>query len=338
MEKFLIIKFSALGDIIHTIPAFSALRKRFPEAEIIWVVKKNGKEILDLVPGIDRLVIDHTREFGKNLRKITLDFFRLYKEFKERNQIALDFQGLMKSGFLAFLSRAEKRIGFHKNNLREPLASVFYTDTLEEIPENNHVIRKNLKLLTVIGIHEEQLEFPLLFPEHLTESVWVKLKNIGYDGRKKLILFNIGANWETKRWAPEKWVLLAKLMKRGDFFPVILWGNEEEKSLALKIHYDTHIPLSPSFSIKEVMGLMREASLLISGDTFALHAACALSVPVVGIYGPTLPQRNGPFNTKARVMVHEIECSFCRKRHCESVECLKNISPSEVAESAFQLL
>jgi len=338
MDNFLIIRLSSLGDIIHTLPAFSALRKNFPEAKISWVVEDKGREILDFVPGVDKIIVAHTEGWRLNKRKFWSEISHLKRELKNENQIVLDFQGLVKSGFLTFLSAAQRRVGFHRKNLREPLAARFYTERLEEIPETIHVISKNLKLLTKIGIQEEKYEFPLALPDELSEEVKAKLRKIGYDEKKKLIIFNVGAAWKTKRWFPEKWVELIEMIKKKDFFSILLWGNEEEKRLASEIHEKTHVPLSPFLSLKEVMALVKESSLLISGDTFALQVACALFRPVVGIFGPSNPRRNGPFGSHDKVVFHEIECSYCYKRTCPSLECLKKITPQEVAELSLQLL
>lgn len=337
MNNLLIIRLSSLGDIIHTLPAFSALRKNFPEAKISWVVEKKGNEILEFVPGIDKVIVVQTG-WRPNTRKFWKELSRLRKEMRNKDQIALDFQGLAKSGFLALLSGARRRIGFHRRNLREPLASLFYTERLEPMPETIHVISKNLKLLKKIGIEEKKYEFPLALPEELREEVRRKLRKIGHDGRKKLLVYNVGAAWQTKRWFAENWVRLTEMMKNKDFFSLILWGNEAEKELAKKIQEKTDIPLSPYLSLKEVMALVRESALLISGDTFALQAACAFSRPVVGIFGPTNPRRNGPYRNKDRVAFHEIECSYCYKRKCQSLECLKKITPEEVANLALQII
>lgn len=339
MDTFLIIRLSSLGDIIHTLPAFSALRKNFTEAKIFWVVEKEGKEILDFVPGIDRIIVSHTGGRRLNSKKFWQEISRLKRELKNENQVTFDFQGLVKSGFLAFLSGAKKRIGFHRKNLREPLARFFYTERLEEIQETVHVINKNLKLLSRIGIKEEKYEFPLILPDELLETVRMKLREKGYDGQKKLVLFNVGAAWETKRWFPERWIELIEIMKKKkEFFSLILWGNEEEKALADTIREKTQIPLSPFLSLKEVIATVKESSLLVSGDTFALQVACAFSRPVVGIFGPTNPRRNGPFYLRDKVAFHEMECSYCYKRACSSLDCLKKITPEEVASMSLQLL
>lgn len=338
MCNFLIIRLSSLGDIIHTLPAFSALRKKFPESSIAWVVEEKGKEILDCVPGIDRIVIAPLKGWSPFTVKFWLQFSRLKKELKTKNQIAIDFQGLVKSAFMAFLSGSKKRLGFNQKNLREPLAGLFYTDRLQEIPETIHIIDKNLKLLTKCGINNTKYEFPLNLPDKLTKGVKDKLQKIGYKTQKKLIVYNVGAAWETKRWFAEKWIELIGMMKKEEFFPLILWGNMEEKALALKINKETHIPLTPYLNLKEVMALIKESSLLISGDTFALQAACALSRPVVGIFGPTNPERNGPFSSNDRVAFHLLECSGCYKRKCSSLDCLKLITPKEVAWLSEQVL
>jgi len=338
MDNFLIIRLSSLGDIIHTLPAFSALRKNFPEANISWVVEAKGREILDFVPGVDKTITAHTGGWRLNRKKFWTEISRLKRELKNENQTALDFQGLAKSGFIAFISGSKKRIGFHRKNLREALAGLFYTERLEEIPETIHVISKNLKLLTRLGIQEEKYEFPLDLPAELSEGVRANLRKIGYDEQKKLVLFNVGAAWETKRWFPEKWVELIEMIQNEKFFPLLLWGNEEEKALAFQVNEKTQVPLSPFFSLKEVMALVKESSLLVSGDTFSLQVACALSRPVVGIFGPSNPRRNGPFSPHDKVAFHEIECSYCYKRKCPTIECLKKITPQEVAALSHKVL
>ena len=338
MDNFLIIRLSSLGDIIHTLPAFSALRKSFPESYISWVVEDKGGEILEFVPGIDKTIVAHTEGWHLHRKKFWTEISRLKRELKNENQIVLDFQGLVKSGFIALISGSKKRIGFHQKNLREPLASLFYTEKLKKIPETIHVISKNLKLLTRIGIQEDKYEFPLSLPAELSERVKAKLQEIGYDEQKKLILFNVGAAWETKRWFPEKWIELIEIMKTKEFFSLLLWGNKEEKALATEVHEKTQIPLAPFFSLKEVMALVKESSLLVSGDTFSLQVAYAFSRPVVGIFGPSNPKRNGPFGPRDKVAFHEIECSNCYKRKCPTLECLKKITPQEVAALSNQLL
>lgn len=323
MEKFLIVRLSSLGDIIHTLPAFSALRRNFPGARIAWVVEKNGSEILDLVPGLDKIIVIDKKNWLGSIKNI-----------KGRDQVALDFQGLVKSGLLSFLSRSRRRIGFHRKNCKEPLASLFYTERLEPLPEEEiHVIAKNLRLLTCLGIKEERFEFPILIPDELGAAIEKKLGEVGLAKGQRLILYNVGAAWETKRWFPEKWSELIGQVRFDDSFPLLLWGNEPEKELALAVKERTGVPLAPFLSIKEVIALVRRASLLVSGDTFALQAACALSVPVVGLFGPTNPRRNGPFLPRDKVVFDQLDCNPCYKTSCSTLDCLHKITSEDAARA-----
>jgi len=327
MDRFLIIRLSSLGDIIHTLPAFAALRRSFPDAKIRWAVEEKGKEILDLVPGIDEVVVVEKNKWLRSAQSI-----------KGRDQTALDFQGLVKSALLAYLSRSRRRVGFSRENLKEPLASVFYTERLSPVPEEEgHVIGKNLKLLEILGIKESRFEFPLRIPDEIIQSVRSKLSAIGRPEKHKVIVYNVGAAWGTKRWFPKKWIELMANVALSDAFPILLWGNEVEKGLAETIAERTGIRVAPSLSIKEVLALLQLASLVISGDTFALQAACALDVPVVALFGPTNPRRNGPFRERDKVIFHERDCSPCYKHECSNPECLQAISVEEVAAAMREL-
>jgi lipopolysaccharide heptosyltransferase I len=338
MARFLIIRLSSLGDIIHTLPAFSIMRKNFPEANITWIVEDKGKEILGLVPGIDKVVTAQVKQHKIGTKYFWKELGCIKAEIREKNQIALDFQGLIKSGFFAFLSGAQKRIGFHRKNLKEPLASMFYNDHLGEISEDAHVVYKNLRLLEALGIQENALDFPLVIPDELTGSVQQKLHPLGYSDQKKLVVLNVGAAWVTKRWYAERWCELADSILSYKLFPILLWGNDMEKILAEEISQKSGVPLSPDLSLQEVIAIISKAGLVVSGDTFALQAACALSRPVVGIFGPTNPRRNGPFDARDKVAFHEFDCSYCYKRKCGDLKCLKAIKSEEVAELCKQVL
>ncbi|MEW5900965.1 MAG: glycosyltransferase family 9 protein [Acidobacteriota bacterium] len=321
MTDFLILRLSSLGDIVHTLPAFSALRRNFPEAKIRWAVEQKGREILDLVPGIDEIIVIGRKKWLK-----------IVKNLRRRDQIVLDFQGLVKSALLAFLSGSKRKIGFHRKNCKEPLASLFYSETPAPFPEEEeHVIAKNLRLLTRLGIREEVFDFPLVLPEEVRRSVESELQALGYRNDQKLILYNVGAAWETKRWFPERWAELIEKTRFSGSFPLLLWGNNEEQNLAQTVKEKTGVALTRFLSVKEVIGLVRAAFLLVSGDTFALQVACALAVPAIALFGPTNPRRNGPFRPTDRSVFTKLECNPCYQRTCPTLECLRAIAVEDVA-------
>lgn len=338
MNNFLIIRLSSLGDIIHSLPAFSALRNHFPEANITWLVEEKGEEILKLVPGIDQVVVTRAKGLKLYSSSFREEISRIKSQIAAEDLTAIDFQGLIKSGLFAWFSKAEKRIGFHRKNLREPLASIFYTKKLGKFSENIHVISKNLKLLELIGIKESKIDFPLRLSKDLLCSIRAKIAKIGYSQDKRLVVINVGAAWESKRWFPDKWSRVIKKIDSEQIFPLLLWGNELEKDLAEEISETTGTALSPALSLTEVVALVHEASLVVSGDTFALQAACALSRPVVGLFGPTTPGRNGPFKDSDKVVFEELDCSHCYKRKCSDLKCMKILKPERVAELCNQAL
>jgi lipopolysaccharide heptosyltransferase I len=316
MERFLIIRTSSLGDIIHTLPAFASLRRARPEADIRWVVGPKGREILDWVQGLDGVIVTGTPGWRKEVRG--------------KDRIALDFQGLLKSGLIALLSRSERRVGFHRTNLRERAAGLFYTDRPSVFPETEHVIRKNIHLLSSLGIEAGAVEFHLHVPESARRAIREILSGLGADQRTKPVLFNVGAAWPTKRWFPDRWAEVIRGTARTGFFPLLLWGSEVEKKIAGEVARQTGVPLVPFLTLQETLALINEASLIVSGDTFALQAACALNIPVVGLFGPTNPGRNGPFRPRDKIVYHEIECSLCYNRSCEKNDCLTAITSEEV--------
>jgi lipopolysaccharide heptosyltransferase I len=327
MDRLLIIRLSSLGDIIHTLPAFSALRSHFPEARIRWAVEDKGKEILDLVSGIDELVVVDKSGWLSGARKI-----------RGRDQSALDFQGLVKSALLAWLSGSRRRVGFARQNLKEPLASLFYTERSSPVPEEEiHVISKNLRLAEVLGIRESRYEFSLRVPDELFRSVQSKLSSLGRRDGSKIVVYNVGAAWKSKRWLAERWAELVARVSLFGAFPVLLWGNEDERKAAESISLKTGVKAVPFLTVKEVVGLLQSASLVVSGDTFALQAACALDIPVVALFGPTNPRRNGPFRERDKVIFHQRSCNPCYKHDCSPLECMDSISVEEVAAAVDEL-
>ena len=318
MDEFLIIRLSSLGDILHTLPAFSVLRKAFPESKISWIVEKSGREILDLVPGIDEIIVRGDKGWLGRIRK--------------RKRTSLDFQGLLKSAVIGRISGARSRFGFSGKNLRESAAAWFYSKSLEEFPEDGHVIDKNIRLLSLVNLKPGggRYEFPLAIPDAAREAVKKALAGLGWAPGRKIIVANVGAAWENKRWPRERWIELLSMTDREGLFHILLWGNAAEREAAQAIGAATGIPAAPFFSIREVMALIAESALLISGDTFALQAACALDVPVVGIFGPTNPARNGPFRPRDKAAGIDLDCRPCYKRSCSTSECINEISAAEV--------
>ncbi|MEW6455091.1 MAG: lipopolysaccharide heptosyltransferase I [Acidobacteriota bacterium] len=331
-KKILIVKLSSLGDIIHTLPSFYLIRKKFPSSRIAWVTEKKGSEILSMVKNLDSIIIADTlnwrkKPFSKNTLKEIRNFF---KKIRNGFDLAVDFQGTVKSSIISYLSGTKIRVGFGNNNLKEPISSIFYNKKLNTISEKIHVIDKNKRLLSLIGINNEKVDS--------LEDIFVQQVEPFNKKDASYIILNVGANWETKRWAPEKFGLLGKRLKEKGLNPVILWGNEMERRLAKRASSIGNIPLVPYMPIKRIIDYIRNADLVVSGDTLALHISSLFSVPSVGIYGPSDPEKNGPFHKNSSVIFKNIPCSFCYKKKCKNLECLKEIQVEEVEKEVLRIL
>jgi heptosyltransferase-1 len=329
--KFLIVKLGALGDIVHAIPVAAALRRAYPTAEIDWLVSAKHRAILDLVPAIDnRLPVnDRTGTEGGATLLASIRQLR-----RRQYDVAIDLQGLLKSAIVSRFSGAARVIGFDRKYARESLASLFYTELhdpggegMYASSEIRHVVHINLGLLTPLGVVAGRPEFPITIPE--SPAAQAMLERTG--GRYALL--NPGAAWPNKRWPPTRLAALSQLLReRYGLSSVILWGpGEQPLADAVVAHSGGAAILSPSTTIADIVALARHAVVMVSGDTGPTHIAAAVGTPLVGIYGPTRPERNGPWLRDDQVVSRAdvCECHHLRQCQCERM-CLLDIEVAEV--------
>jgi len=326
----LIVRLGALGDIVHAIPAAAALRGALPDARIDWLVEGKHRAILDLVTVIDRVVPLEGRSF-----RAWADVVRRARQ--ARYDVAFDFQGLMKSAVLARASGAARVAGFSIWHLREKTARPFYSDTDDAGDDDGgHVIGKNLHLLHLVGIDTSRVEFPIAdVGSRVLDEVRLEI------GPAAFALINPGAAWPNKRWPPSRFGEVAAFLRdvRG-LRSIVLWGPGEQ-ALAQAVVATSHgaARSAPPTKVPDVVALARQASLIVSGDTGPLHIAAAVGTPVVALFGPTSPRRNGPW-APADVSVSRFEpcrCHYERKCHA-AAWCLESIGVAEVTAAIQQRL
>ena len=332
----LIVRLGALGDVVHTIPAAAALRSAFPDARIDWLVDVRHRDMVDLVEGVDRVV--------PLARSTVAGWIEAVKELRRaRYDVALDFQGLMKSAVFARASGASRVIGFSIWHLREKTARPFYSETdnratahAQTDRDAEHVVRKNLRLLETIGVHDDRIVFPLA----RVESPAIAAVQGLVEGRP-FALLNPGAAWPNKRWPPERFGEVATFLRdvRG-LESVVLWGPGEGALARAVVEASmgaAHV--APATTIADLVALSREAALMISGDTGPLHIAAAAGTPVVALFGPTNPGRNGPWspNDVAIARYDACDCHYERRCH-DATWCLGEVSVAEVTAAIQQRL
>jgi heptosyltransferase-1 len=322
--KILIVRLGSLGDIIHAVPAAAAIRRALPQASIDWLVDTRHTDVLDLVPVVDRRMSVNTNSAG-SLARVLGDLRRTGYD------AALDLQGLLKSAALARLSGAARVIGFPADLLRERAARFFYSETAGD--EAPHVIDKNLSMLKAIGVRMPDVEFPLedRSPHVVVEARW----RLGIAEGNRFALLNPGAAWPNKRWPPVYFGEVSReLAKRHNLRSLVLWGpGEEQIAGAVAAASDNTAAVSPPTTIADIVSLTKAAALMISGDTGPMHIAGASGTPLVGVFGPTDPQRNGPWSDDDLVVSRYRSCVCHYQRRCRIPGwCLLDISPREVME------
>jgi lipopolysaccharide heptosyltransferase I len=344
MKRILLVRLGALGDIVHAIPVAAALRRAFPAARIDWLVSAKHRDILDLVPVIDRRLVINDRPSGSPRSKTDdlpgeadrgTSLLGAIRELRKANyDVALDLQGLIKSALLARASGAPRVIGFSTSYARERLARPFYTDVYDpgrggiyDPRETRHVVDINLGLLTTLGISSGPAEFPI---EPVDSAV---ARQVSDRTHGRFALLNPGAAWPNKRWPPARLAEVAiALRDRHGLTSVVLWGpGEEALAQAVVDAANGAAVLSPATTIRDLVALTRGAALMVSGDTGPTHIASAVGTPIVGIYGPTRPARNGPMSPHDVTVSRDAVCQCHHLRQCTRDRmCLLDIEVAEV--------
>jgi lipopolysaccharide heptosyltransferase I len=341
VKRILIVRLSALGDIVHALPVLNALRKNFPAAETDWLVEENYASTLALATGLHRRIIVRATANISSGDVVSFastgGYFRAMSFLRSQHYDAvLDLQGLVKSATWARASGATRVIGFERDHLREPLAASLYSETV--MPDvSGHVIRKNLSILRAFGMEPGPVELsvqPVAAPE-MVKAIQSAGGSNGY------IVINPGAAWPNKCWPPDRFGAVAEALRdRSGLHTLVTWGPKE-RALAESVSHASAGAATPAppTSVSDLAALMRSAALAISGDTGPLHIAAAVGTPIVGLFGPTRPERNGPWEPRDVVISMSDTCVCHHKRQClRGAPCINEIAVEQVVAAAERRL
>ena len=319
MTRFLIVRLGSLGDVVHGIPAMAALRAHYPQAQIDWITDPRYVDLLRLVRGLDRPMPVDTRRLAE-----VVSMLRTLRA--ARYDAAIDLQGLMKSAVLARGAGARRTIGFPRAHLREPAAGLLYTERPEP-GAAEHVIFKNLALMRTLGVRSTAVAFPLEIPASAAAED-VRARTGG-----SYALLNPGAAWPNKRWPPERFGAVASAIQERLAIPsIVLWGpGEEAQASAVVAASRGAASLAPATTIADLFAVAKGARLMLSGDTGPLHIAAAVGTPIVSLFGPTRPERNGPWAAED-VAISRLSVCVCHyQRQCRrGSPCIDEIPVAEV--------
>ena len=318
--RILAVRLGAMGDVIHALPAVARLKCSFPQARLTWAVESQWSPLLDGNPYIDEVlplpISDWRRRFGV----VT------WREFQDvrtslrasRFDLAVDFQGLLKSALVTFFSRADRVVGFERDQLREPIAASFYSDRVPS--EARHVVRKNLDLASAVGGREGPIAFPL--PPGKADPTLP---------RGEFVLASPVAGWTSKQWPPEHYAELARLLWKHRRIPLVLDCAPRNRAYAEEIcnRSPSGSAVLHTSSLGGLIGATRRARAVVGVDSGPLHLASALGIGGVAIYGRTDPARNGPFGN-GFVVLRVPEATTSYKRGDEIDDAMRQIGPEKV--------
>ena len=346
VERILVVRLSAMGDVIHTLPAVWALRAAFPEAMIGWLIEERWAELL-CAPGAprrgprsaERPLVDwvHTvglRAWGKSVFSLpTIEkIARVWNDVRSaRYEVAIDLQGAIRAAVLARWSGA--RVVYGSAQPRESAASLWYTRRV--VATGAHVIEQNLSVAQ--AAMPAKISAPRVDLPHHAESEKRIDQRLKEAGVREFAILNPGAGWGAKRWPAERYGLVAKALGKDGVRSMVNYGPGEEE-LARSVEAASEgAAVAMKTSISELIALTRRAKLFVGGDTGPLHLAAALKVPVAAIFGPTDPARNGPYGTPS-VVLRNPESVTSHARNPEPDEAMLEISVDAVVDAARSLL
>ncbi|MFH0731369.1 MAG: lipopolysaccharide heptosyltransferase II [Candidatus Omnitrophota bacterium] len=330
----LIIKISAIGDVVLSIPSLSALRKHFNKAKIVMVVGAKARKIVSNCPYVDELVIfDDAHQKGK-LKKV-LDIATGLR--REHFDMVIDLQNNRTSRLLGFLSMAPRRIGFKNKRLDFLLTDKADGAKLKVSPvEHQFVLLRSLGIQSAPGGLE-------LFPSESEQQKIDKVLQNEWVGEKQILIgINIGSsvNWHTKRWDTDNFIKLCRKFSQ-EGVRVVITGSDDDTRIAEKVISLTEtkpINMVARTTLMELASLIKRCNLFISGDSAPLHIACAVSTPCIGLFGPTDSNRHLVPSGSVVSIQKQLPCSPCYRRMCKNAKCMQMISVDEVFEAAMKML
>lgn len=332
-QRILIIKPSALGDIIHTLPLVAAIKKKYSESHITWIVGKSFQDILVNNPHIDELIIFDRQRWGGGIFRFFQSVQEIWTFFQKihrgRYDVVIDLQGLFRSAAMTIASRSPVRIGF--SNARE-LAFMSYNRRVKTPPHVVHAVDRYKLLANAMGVDKVENIFPVFLSKEERSFIHESL------AKSTFIAIAPGARWLTKRWPSEYFAqMIDEFGKKQTKVTFVLVGAKGDKEIGEKIiqHCQTNVSicnLIGKTSLKELAAILEKANVVLSNDSGPMHLSVAMGTPTLGIFGPTSPEKTGPYGRQHGTIKKNL-CDRKCKRSCDhNVRCLRAITPTEVSE------
>ncbi len=357
-QRILLIKPSSPGDIIHALPVLRGLRRRFPEAHIAWLVATPFTNLIEADPAIDEVIPFDRKRFGRIGRSLgaTREFMAFLRDLRRRKfQLVVDLQGLVRSGFFSLASGAPVRIGFRQ--ARE-FAWVFYNRCIARTDRDAHAVDKNYAVAEMLGFDDAPLDLRIAVTDEDRRHAAALLEDAGIargddDAAPRYAVLVPTTRWETKCWPIERFGQLARLIQQRHGLTSVLVGGPADvdagqravEASAGGLPREAAPPavnLCGRTTLRQLAALIDSADIVVTADSTPMHMAAAHHRPLVAIFGPTNPQRTGPYGRNRDVISPDLACSPCYVRKLSQCPhnhaCMRDLSVDRVAEAVAQRL
>ena len=325
-RRILLVRTSALGDVVHALPVLAAVKRHLPGARVAWVIDEAFAPLLaghGLLDGVIPVPLRRWRRGGSGRARELARFVASLRAF--RADVAIDLMGNHKGALLARLSGAHRRLGARRADRREPASALWLNETVA-VAAGQHAVDRGLALLAPLGVPAAPADFAA------AELACGRDRRIA----GAPVFLHPGAAWDNKRYPPELWGRVASGLARRLSAAVLVGAAAGEGALADAVvaASDGRAHRLDAPDLATLAGAIRGARLVLAGDTGAAHLAHALGVPVLAVHGPTDPALHGPYRAPGAVAVRQLPCSFCHRRMDGARPCLLGLPPEVVIERA----
>jgi lipopolysaccharide heptosyltransferase I len=327
-RRILIIKPSAIGDVVHALPVLPRLKKLWPNAKLSWLITPACASLVQRHPLVDEVIVFQRKKWARHWYNpsILWDVALFIHELRRKKfDLVIDLQGLLRSGLMTLLTGAPRRVGF--SNARE-FAPAFYNERID-CAWQEHAVTRYLKIASALGCPDGPAEFVFGVDDDDRKYIETLIP----PGTDYAVLLP-GTNWNTKRWPVERYAALVGSLKERFGLEAAVAGASTDKKLATEIR--GKFDLTGKTSLRQIVALLERAKLVIGNDTGPLHVAAAMGVPLVALYGPTNPSRTGPFGRDDSVLRLNLPCSPCYSRTCSHRSCMEWMKVESVLAVAQQ--
>ncbi|MEW6260628.1 MAG: lipopolysaccharide heptosyltransferase I [Thermodesulfobacteriota bacterium] len=338
----LIVKLSAIGDVLHTLPALNALRQTFPDARITWLVEEAAAALVEGHPALDRVLVCRRKSWIRDWRagkrkKVVAEIADFVARLRDTvYDIVLDFQALLKGAVWIVLSRGKRKIGFDRGMEHMEHSYWFLNERIAPISMDVHALERNLVMLEPLGVRNVQ---KIVYRLPVTADHRDQAKRLlgPFSDAGPIVCINPVAKWETKLWTARGFAEVADRLAAEVGATVVFTGAKEDRNRidSIRGRMTRHaLDVSGKTDLLTLAALYDLADGVISTDTGPMHLAAAVGTSVVALFGPTAPWRTGPYGNRHRVIRLGTTCSPCFRRTCAKPICMQDID----AESVFKAI